>query len=120
MSDGILGEYYGIDWATLVLGVSASYLISNAGKLYIGLTIGTIACIGGLSVAVMSGQHGFVVYNTILMSLNLRGLYLGWKKTRGFKPQTSDVQVHVRGQSVAANDPAPARDPYPSAHGAAA
>jgi len=123
MSDGstsILGDYYGIDWATLACGVTGNFITTNLGKLYVGMSIGLFSCAGGMAVAVMSHQGGFVVYNAILMSLNLRGLYKGWRRSLSVRQQISNAEAPVRVQSVAANDPAPARDPYPSVPAVAA
>jgi len=114
MSDGFLGEYYGIDWVTLILGVTGSYITTNMGKLYIGMCVGLFTCTGGMAVAALSHQNGFIVYNALLMCLNLRGLYKGWKKSKLAMQLTSDAQAHAHVQLAAANDPAPARDPFPS------
>jgi len=123
MSEGttsFLGEYYGIDWVTLACGVTGSFITTNLGKLYVGMSIGLFSCSGGMAVAAMSHQNGFVVYNGILMCLNLRGLYRGWKKSLALKQPTSDAAARAHVQSAAANDQAPARDPYPSVPAVAA
>ena len=116
-SSSLLGEYYGLDWAVLVIGLSANYLISNTSKLYLGLAIGIVSSLCSLIIACMSHQYGFVVYQILSMALNLRGLYTGWKK---LKQQTSVVEARVPVRSMAANDQAPARDPYPSVPAVAA
>ena len=58
--------YYGLDWAVLGLGLYANMLIANKKK--IGFLINIIACMCGFSVAVISGQFGFVVFNCIMFS----------------------------------------------------
>jgi len=122
MSEGssILGDYYGLDWAVLVVGLTANYLISNTGRLYLGLAIGVVAGLCSLSVACMSHQYGFIVYQMLSVGLNLRGLYTGWKKIQAVTQRTLDVATLVPVRSAAANDQAPARDPFPSAPAVAA
>ena len=69
----LLGHYYGIDWIALCCGVTSSLLVSNH-KIRPGLIFGIIACFGGLFVAWMSGQTGFIVYNLLLITINVRGV----------------------------------------------
>lgn len=68
-------QYYGLDWAALTFGVIGSYLIGNMRRE--GFVCGMIACCCGFTVAYLSQQYGFVVYNVILISLATRN-YLRW------------------------------------------
>ncbi|MAM33518.1 MAG: hypothetical protein CMH28_00405 [Micavibrio sp.] len=67
--------YYGLDWAVLGLGLYANMLIANKKK--IGFLINIIACMCGFSVAVISGQFGFVVFNCIMIAIMGKG-FLNW------------------------------------------
>ncbi len=72
----MIGNYYGLDWAVLVFGLLSTVLMTN-GNLKTGMQIGLITCACGFSCAMLSGQNGFVVYNLLLMGVNLRGLLRG-------------------------------------------
>ena len=86
----LIGDYYGLDWVALCCGVTASYLISNAGRLYTGLCFSICGCSCGFMVALMSGQNGFILFNLLLICINSRGLYLGYCKRRaGLLPMSA-------------------------------
>ena len=76
---GILFQFYGLDWLAMALGLSGTYLISNRDKR--GFVLNGLACICGLSVAVISGQTGFIAYNAVLIALMLKG-YLTWGRAK--------------------------------------
>lgn len=103
----IIGNYYGLDWLTLALGVASSFLITG-GKLRTGFALGIVACIAAFAVATMSGQNGFMVYNALLAGLNLRGVLRGDRRKprklevpvanddAALTPQAVAVRVHAR------------------------
>ena len=72
-----LFQYYGLDWATLAFGLIGCYLTSNRRRE--GFLFSILGCMCGFSVATMSGQYGFIVYNVILIFMMARG-YTGWRK----------------------------------------
>ncbi len=85
----LIGKYYGLDWLTLAFGLTSSVLVSNH-RIRPGLACGIVACIGGLFVAAMPGQTGFIVYNALLISINLRGIMRGDR--RGLSRQSEIMQ----------------------------
>ncbi len=101
----LFGNYYGIDWLTLGFGITSSLLVTNQ-KLRLGMMAGVITCIGGLIVASMSGQTGFVVYNGLIMCINMRGILRGDRRGLVAKAEANEVSVT---QPEDASEPAPAR-----------
>lgn len=99
----LFGTYYGIDWLTLMVGLTSSYMVSG-GKLRVGFAIGIASCMGGLSLAVMSGQQGFIVYNALLIGMNIRGIVRGDRREAICKRPVNEnlimprevVPVHAR------------------------
>ncbi|MBN8522072.1 MAG: nicotinamide mononucleotide transporter [Alphaproteobacteria bacterium] len=71
-----LSLYYGLDWLTLLLGVSGLYLVTKKKK--IGFLVSICSCCCGLFVAIVSKQYGFIVHNLVLISIMLRGYFI-WK-----------------------------------------
>lgn len=72
-----LFQYYGLDWITMLLGLTGTYLISNQDKR--GFVFSALACICSLAVAVLSEQIGFVVYNIVVIGLMLKG-FMTWNR----------------------------------------
>jgi hypothetical protein len=72
-----LFQFYGLDWITMLLGLTGTYLISNQDKR--GFVFSALACICSLAVAVISGQIGFVVYNLVVIALMLKG-FMSWNR----------------------------------------
>lgn len=72
-----LTKFYGLDWATMVFGLTGAYLLTIQNKM--GFVLNVLACVCALSVAVLSGQVGFIVYNTVFMALMLRG-FMNWNR----------------------------------------
>ena len=68
---GTLTVYYGLDWLALALGVSGSYMITGQNRF--GFILSALACLCGFAVAMMSSQFGYVVYNTLLAGIMMRG-----------------------------------------------
>jgi len=101
----LLGNYYGIDWLTLGFGIASSLLVTNQ-KLRLGLMAGIITCIGGLIVASMSGQTGFVVYYGLIICINIRGILSGDRRGHTSKSKATELATT---QPEDASEPAPAR-----------
>ena len=91
MSD-LIGNYYGLDWATLVLGVTASLLLTG-GRLRLGFSISILACICAFAVATMSHQNGFVVYNLLLIAINMRGILRGERRRKAAEPAAAPARA---------------------------
>lgn len=72
----IIGNYYGLDWAVLVFGLLSTVLLTN-GNLKLGMQVGIVTSLCGLVCAYMGGQNGFIVYNVLLIGVNIRGLLRG-------------------------------------------
>jgi len=72
-------QYYGLDWLSMTTGLTGSFMISNRDKR--GFILSGMSCICGLSVAILSGQTGFIAYNAILISIMCRG-FLNWDKAQ--------------------------------------
>ncbi len=72
-----LSTYFGLDWLTMFLGLWGSYLITK--RQAAGFAIGFCGSLAALAVAMISGQYGFIVYNTISMAIACKG-YLGWSR----------------------------------------
>lgn len=85
----VLFRFYGLDWATMILGLTGTYLLSNQNKL--GFAFNACACICGLSVAALSQQSGFIVYNMLLIVLMTKG-YLSWGRS---KSDAVKIATHV-------------------------
>ena len=68
---GILTNYYGLDWLALIFGISGSYLITNQNRM--GFLLCCAGCLCGFTVAAISAQFGFVMYNVILTAIMIRG-----------------------------------------------
>lgn len=105
----ILGEYYGLDWLTLMMGVTGSFMMSS-GKLREGFILAVCACTCGLAVAAMSHQYGFVVYNFLLIALNARGLIRGDRREmKAEEMQTTPASFARQAMPASVAGPVPAQ-----------
>ena len=93
----IIGNFYGLDWAVLLLGVIASTL-TTGGNLRLGMRFSFVSCICGLTVAVLAHQNGFVVYNALIMAINLRGIIRGDR--RGIAREVQAANGNIIQQAV--------------------
>lgn len=66
-----LTRFYGLDWLTMLLGLTGMWLLSRQDKR--GFAINAVACMASLSVAFISGQSGFIAYNLILIVMMVKG-----------------------------------------------
>lgn len=69
--------YYGLDWLTMIFGLTGAYFLVRRNSY--GFVFNVLACMAGFTVALMSGQYGFIVYNLIYMVIAARG-YFGWRQ----------------------------------------
>jgi uncharacterized membrane protein YeaQ/YmgE (transglycosylase-associated protein family) len=69
--------YYGLDWATMVVGLIGTYLITQRKRL--GFLLNAIACVLGLIVAGLSDQMGYIVYNAVILTMLSRA-FLKWQE----------------------------------------
>ena len=74
-----LFQYYGLDWVSMGMGLAGYFMISSGDKR--GFIVSSLGCAFGLSVAILSGQTGFIAYNAILMAIMYRG-FLNWDKAQ--------------------------------------
>ena len=72
-----LFQFYGLDWLTMILGLTGTYFISNQDKR--GFVFSALACISSLAAAIISAQFGFVVYNIVVIALMLKG-FMTWNR----------------------------------------
>lgn len=70
-------RFYGLDWLTMLLGLTGTYFMSIQDRR--GFACNGAACATAATVAVMSGQPGFIVYNVLLIAMMVRG-FRSWKK----------------------------------------
>lgn len=84
----LIGNYYGLDWGVLLLGVLSTHCLTS-GRLRVGFSIGIFACMCGFAAALLSGQNGFIVYNLLLIALNIRGIMNGDRR----QPRTIELPV---------------------------
>lgn len=70
-----LFDYYGLDWAALVLGLMGCYFITHQRRQ--GFLFSIVGCVCGLAVAALSNQYGFIIYNIVLIVMMTRG-YAFW------------------------------------------
>lgn len=75
-----LTHYYGLDWVAMAMGLYGTFLLTRQNRL--GFLLTSIACVCGLTVAVMSHQAGYIVYNFILMGMTAKAF---WAHTSGLK-----------------------------------
>lgn len=69
--------YWGLDWLTLIGGLYGMHLLTCKNRW--GFLVSGVACLSGFSVALMSAQYGFVIYNLVLAGMMMRG-FLVWKR----------------------------------------
>lgn len=102
----IIGPYYGLDWLTLLFGTAASLRFSSR-KMMSGFILAIIASCCGITIAYLSHQTGFIVYNAMLIAINLRGilngdrrekckLVIGGEEPASMQPEAVPVRVRDR------------------------
>lgn len=99
----IIGKYYGLDWGVLTFGLISTILMTN-GSLKLGMKIGLLTCACGFTCALLSGQNGFIVYNLLLMGVNIRGLLRGDRRgiAREVVQAAANTNANVTPQAVQA------------------
>jgi nicotinamide riboside transporter PnuC len=73
-----LTTYYGLDWLSSILGLVGLYLVSE--KKAVGFLATASAVVIAAVVALMAGQFGFLLANTVTFALALRGYYR-WRQS---------------------------------------
>lgn len=71
-------QYYGLDWACMMCGLAGAYFITYHKKY--GLLLMALSSVAGLSVAIISQQYGFVLYNMLNIIFMIRALVLSPQK----------------------------------------
>ena len=74
-----LTQFYGLDWLSMVFGLWGFYLITHNKNW--GFLLQGIASVLGISVAILAGQVGNVVYNVVFTVIALQG-YSNWLRIR--------------------------------------
>ena len=80
-----LTHYYGLDWATMAIGLAGMYMITKQKR--IGFLLNGIACFFGLILAGMSDQMGYIAYNAIILFLVSR-TFIKWPSEQAVNPAT--------------------------------
>ena len=68
-----LFQYYGLDWASMILGFTGAWMITE--KNANGFLFSILSVIFALMTALMANQYGFIVANVISMVIAGRGYY---------------------------------------------
>ena len=91
MLDGIIHSltlYYGLDWLAMALGMTGYFFVTN--KNYWDFLCSITGCLCGLSVAFIAGQYGFIIHNTVLICMMVRGFILWRRDTVSGLPQAAE------------------------------
>ncbi|MGB4057103.1 MAG: nicotinamide mononucleotide transporter [Alphaproteobacteria bacterium] len=70
-------QYYGLDWLAFATGMTGMTLITRKSRW--GFILCAISSLSGFTVAFMSAQFGYVVYNLLLASIMMKG-YFDWDR----------------------------------------
>lgn len=84
----LFGTYYGLDWASMVLGFFGMYLLSERNRLGFVLTIG--GALLAVGVSIIASQYGFIFANFVNICLALWGIY------KWGKPAQAPVAVEAK------------------------
>ena len=83
MLEMIFGTYYGLDWASMILGFAGGWIVGNRDPRGFLLLAGSIGL--AFFTALIAAQYGFLVANTINLGIALRN----WVKWRREGPDTA-------------------------------
>ncbi len=72
----IFVTYYGLDWASSLVGLYGLYLVTERNRF--GFLLTSLSVVLAAVVAVMAGQYGFLLANVVTFILALRG-FLKWE-----------------------------------------
>jgi len=72
----MFGTYYGLDWVAATLMLAGLWMVAN--KKRSGFAVTMLGSIIGAGVSYMAFQYGFLLSNTAMVFVALRG-YLLWK-----------------------------------------
>ena len=70
-----LGQYYGLDWVSVVFGLIGLYLVTEKNR--IGFLFTVISVVLAAVVAMYAGAYGFILANIVTAILAIRG-YIKW------------------------------------------
>lgn len=73
-----LTMYYGLDWASMLLGFAGLYLLANRKRVGFAFTIA--GCLLGVFVSLIASQYGFIFGNVINIGLAVMGL-VKWRES---------------------------------------
>lgn len=73
-----LTMYYGLDWASMVLGFIGMYLLAHHRRMGFAFTIG--ACLLASFAAIIASQYGFIFANFVNIGLAGMGL-IKWRES---------------------------------------
>ena len=68
-----LWQFYGLDWLSLFLGLSGTYLLGNQSR--VGFLLGGGSVVMALGVSIMIGSVPFIFSNCLSLVLFARGFY---------------------------------------------
>lgn len=80
--------YYGADWASMITGFAAAWMITSKNRW--GFVLMIISLILAVVTAVIAHQYGFIVANIINIGIAIRGWVL-WSNERGEASIIEDV-----------------------------
>ena len=66
-------QYYGMDWASMILGFAGAWMITE--KNAAGFLFSIVSVVLALMTALMANQYGFIVANVISIIIAARGYY---------------------------------------------
>lgn len=81
-----LQTYYGADWASMLTGFAAAWMITNKNKT--GFVLMVFSMILAAATAVIAGQYGFIAANIINIAIAVRG-YINWRREEKDLAQTA-------------------------------
>ena len=70
-----LGKCYGLDWATMFLGIMGAYFLSKKDRR--GIIFNFVSCCVAFPLAIICNQYGLILYNIIFAIIMIRA-YCKW------------------------------------------
>jgi hypothetical protein len=74
-----LMKYYGLDWLAFASGMAGMFLLTKKSRW--GFLLSSLSSLSGFTVAALSLQFGFVIYNFLLIMVMIKG-YRDWGRER--------------------------------------
>jgi hypothetical protein len=85
--------YYGLDWITIILGITGYLLITE--KKAIGFLFNAASVIAAAFVALIAFQWGFLVANLIQFGVAIRA-YIKWKSEEKLMTRNSRLKQQLK------------------------